>query len=210
MDIQNNEGIAGIALAIILAGIIITAGVAASVILGGSDNGTEEDYEQILNEALDEISTYIQIKDMVGKFYSIDGEKRIQRIALLIKPLFSIDIDVSELTIKLNNGKQISMLYYDGNANFINVNPLFEHPVWNEQNENNFGFIVILDKDESLVNHSIINENTDMAYITIKLPEDFELKKGDSMQITLFPSTGITRTIEIKAPAPVTSIVNLR
>lgn len=210
MDIQNKEGIAGIALAIILAGIIITAGVAASFILGESNNESETDYEQTVNEALNEFSTYIQIKDMVGKFYSIDGEKRLQKIALLIKPLFSVDIDISELTIKLNNGEQISMLYYNGNANFINANPLFEHPIWNEQNEDNFGFIVILDKDKSLVNHSIINKNTDMAYITIKLPEDFMLKKGNSMQITLFPSTGIARTIEIEAPAPITSIVNLR
>lgn len=204
---MNNEGIAGIALAVILAGIIITAGVTASVILGESENGSEE---EMLNEALDEISTYIQIKDKIGKFYSIEGGKCIQKIALLIKPLFSIDIDVSDLTIKLNNGEQINMLYYSGNAGFINANPLFEHPIWNEQNEENFGFIVILDKDESLVNHSIINKNTDIAYITIKLPENFWLKKGDSMHITLFPSAGIARTIEIEAPAPVTPIVNLR
>lgn len=208
-NIRNNEGITGIAAAILLASIVLIAGVAASVVMSSSEGKTEEDYEQMMNEALDEISTYLQIKNAVGKYYYIEGEKRIQKIAILIKPIFSIDIDTSQLIIQLSNGKQIQMLYYGGHAEFIHAHPLFEHPIWNNQNENIFGFIVALDKDKSLVDYSTINDHTDMAYVTIKLSEDFQLKNGESIQITLFPSTGIARTVTIEAPAPITPIVSL-
>ena len=89
---MNNNGATGIVAAIMLGGIILIAGAAASVMMGNTNEGLEE-YEQILNEALDEISNYIQIKDIVGKYYSMEREKRIQKIAILVKPLFSIDVD---------------------------------------------------------------------------------------------------------------------
>ena len=102
------------------------------------------------------------------------------------------------------------MLYYSGQADFIHSNSLFEHPIWNDLSENNFSFVVALDKDRSLVDYDTINDNTDMAYIAIKLSENFTMKKGDSIEITLFPSTGITRTIIVKAPLPIKQIVSLR
>ncbi|MCK5111929.1 MAG: hypothetical protein KAQ84_00155 [Thermoplasmatales archaeon] len=205
---MNNNGATGIVAAIMLGGIILIAGAAASVMMGNTNEGLEE-YEQILNEALDEISNYIQIKDIVGKYYSMEREKRIQKIAILVKPLFSIDVDTSEFIIKLTNGEQIKMLYNNGQTEYIHSNSLFEHPLWNDMRESEFSFIAILDKDRSLIDYNIINDNTDMAYIIIKLPEEFTMKKGDTMTITLFPSTGVTRTTTVKAPLPLQSIVSL-
>ena len=205
---MNDIGATGVVAAIILGSIILTGGVVASVMMGTTNEGLEE-YEQILNEAIDEISNYINIKDIVGKYYTIDGEKRIQKIAILVKPLFSIDVDTSELIIKLNNGDQIKMLYNNGQTKNIHSNSLFEHSLWNNIRGNEFSFIAILDKDDSLVDYNIINDNTDMAYIIIKLPEEFTLKKGDTMTITLIPATGVTRTTTIKAPLPMQSIVSL-
>ena len=110
--------------------------------------------------------------------------------------------------IKLNNGQQVKMLYYNRQAEFIESHSLFEHPIWNNMTDTNFSFIVILDKDRSL-DYDTINDNTDMAYIVIKLSEDFTMKKGDSLQVTLFPSTGIKKTIHLKAPLPIKPIVSL-
>ncbi len=76
---MNNNGATGVVAAIMLGGIILTAGVVASVMMGNTNEGLEE-YEQILNEAVNEISYYINIKDIVGIYYSIDGEKRIANI----------------------------------------------------------------------------------------------------------------------------------
>ena len=206
---MNNQGVTGIATAILLISFILIGATAASVIMGDSGNNPEENYEEILEEALDEISTYIQIKDALGKYNSTTEEQHIQKIAILIKPLFSIDIDASKLVIKLNNGKQIKMLYYNRQAEFISSNSLFEHPIWTTMTDTDFGFIVILDKDQSIIDYGTINDNTDMTYIIIKLPNDFTMKKGDTLELTLFPSTGITKTINLKAPLPIKQIVAL-
>lgn len=206
---MNNQGATGIATAILLISFILIGATAASVIMGDSGNNPEENYEEILEEALDEISTYIQIKDALGKYNSTTEEQHIQKIAILIKPLFSIDIDASKLVIKLNNGKQIKMLYYNRQAEFISSNSLFEHPIWTTMTDTDFGFIVILDKDQSIIDYGTINDNTDMTYIIIKLPNDFTMKKGDTLKLTLFPSTGITKTINLKAPLPIKQIVAL-
>lgn len=206
---MNNQGATGIATAILLISFILIGATAASVIMGDSGNNPEENYEEILEEALDEISTYIQIKDALGKYNSTTEEQHIQKIAILIKPLFSIDIDASKLVIKLNNGKQIKMLYYNRQAEFISSNSLFEHPIWTTMTDTDFGFIIILDKDQSIIDYGTINDNTDMTYIIIKLPNDFTMKKGDTLELTLFPSTGITKTINLKAPLPIKQIVAL-
>lgn len=206
---MNNQGATGIATAILLISFILIGATAASVIMGDSGNNPEENYEEILEEALDEISTYIQIKDALGKYNSTTEEQHIQKIAILIKPLFSIDIDASKLVIKLNNGKQIKMLYYNRQAEFISSNSLFEHPIWTTMTDTDFGFIIILDKDQSIIDYGTINDNTDTTYIIIKLPNDFTMKKGDTLELTLFPSTGITKTINLKAPLPIKQIVAL-
>ena len=207
---MDTQGATGIATAILLLSFILIGATAASVIMGDNGkNNSEENYEKIINEAIDEISTYIQIKDVLGKYYSIEEDQRIQKIAILIKPLFSTDIDASTLMIKLNNGKQIKMLYYNRQAEFIESHSLFEHPIWNNMTDTNFSFIAILDKDRSIIDYDTINDNTDMTYVILKLPPDFSMKKGDSLEITLFPSTGITKTIQLKAPLPIKQIVSL-
>lgn len=207
---MNNEGGTGIITAILLVSFILIAATAVSVIMRNSEDMSEQDLEAILNGAVDEISTYIQIKDVMGKYYSTEGEQSIQKIAVLIKSLFSIDIDASELMIKLCNGEQIKMLFYSGQAEFMHSSSLFEHPIWDNMKGDNFNFVVALDKDRSLVDYNTINDNTDMAYITIKLSEDFAMKKGDTMTITFFLSKGVTRTITVKAPLPMKQIVSLK
>ena len=100
------------------------------------------------------------------------------------------------------------MLYYSGQAEFIKKEPLFEHPIWQNTNEVDFSLIVTLDKDNSITSYDTINDYTDTAYIIINLPEEFTMKKGDSLTITLFPSTGITRTTTIVAPLPIKPVVS--
>jgi len=208
---MNNQGATGIATAVLLISFILIGATAASVIMGGTGENTyEENYEEMLEEALDEISTYIQIKDVLGKYNSTPEEQHIQKIAILIKPLFSIDIDASELMIKLNNGQQVKMLYYNRQAEFIESHSLFEHSIWGNMTDTNFSFIAILDKDRSIIDYDTINDNTDMTYVILKLPEDFTMKKGDILEVTLFPSTGITKIITVEAPLPMKQIVTLK
>ena len=135
------------------------------------------------------------------------NENRIDKIALWISPLVSQEIDVSQLTIQLDNGKDVMFLTYDGNAENMLSNSLFNHPIWNDMNGSDFGFISVVDLDESLVDYDIINDYSDNAYVVFRLPNDMTLLKNEKITVTLFPSTGITRTIALKAPMPMSSVI---
>ena len=206
---MNNKGATGIATAILLIAFILISATAASVLMNDSGPQYEKNYEELLDDTLNQISTYIQIKDVLGKYTSNTEEQQIQKIAILIKPLFSIDIDTSQLLIQINNGKQIKILSSNNHAEFILSHSLFEHPLWQTMNENTFSFIPILDKDQSIIKYNTINDNTDVVYIILQLSNDFAIQKGENLEITLFPATGITKTITLTAPLPIKNVVSL-
>ena len=195
--------------AIILLVSFLLIGITAASVLSESNSGLTEnaDLDEITNEVIDEISTYIQIRDKIGKFYEIDGVKKIQKIAILISPLVTQDINVSQLTIQLNNGESVHMLTYSLYSESLDQSSIFEHNIWNYITGENFGFISICDLDDSLVNYDLINDYSDNAYVVFRLPSDMALAKHDKIIITLFPSTGITRTLELEAPLPIKSVV---
>ena len=68
-------------------------------------------------------------------------------------------------------------------------------------------FISVVDLDESLVDYDIINDYSDNAYVVFRLPNDMTLLKNEKITVTLFPSTGITRTTVLKAPMPMSSVI---
>lgn len=205
---MGNLKITGLTTLILLISLMLIGVTVASIITDGTTGTTtEQDFDQMTNEIIDEISTYLQIKDQKGKYYTINSEKRIQKIAILISPMVSQNIDISQLTIQLNNGEEVRILTYINNSEFIESNSLFGHPIWNNITHNRFGFISIHDKDHSLVDYNLINENTDMAYVIIKLPDSMEMSKGEKIIVTLFPSTGITRTTILEAPLPMKSVI---
>jgi len=209
---MDDTGSVGITAVIILIASVLLGATAASVILSETDGSTPEDdlaelAEQVLDETIDEITTYIQIQDRYGKFYGENGQQKIEKIALEIKSLVSKNIDMSDLTIKLNNGEMIRTLYYSYSVEAIGSNSVFEHPIWTNINENYFGLIVIHDNDNSLVNHSAITENSDRAYLIIRLPDDMAMSKGETLSVKLVPAVGITRSIELKAPLPIKPVI---
>ncbi len=212
---MSKWGSMAITSAILLIASLLIGVVAFSVLSGSTDGttGSEQDiielYNQLVDDSIDEISTYIQIQDRIGKYYGEPQHQRLQKIALMIKPLVSINIDISELTIKLCNGKDVMILRCNNKTDMIGAQSLFEHTLWSNLEENNFSFIVTHDKDKSIIDFKTINSNTDMGYIIIKLPEEFYMKKGDTLAISLFPETGITRNIVIEAPLPIKSVVYL-
>jgi archaellin len=198
----------GLISVILLASLLLTGITVASVIDSeNTETTTEQDYEQIVEEAIDEISTIILIKDQKGKVNEINGERRVDKIALYITPLVSQEIDISSLNIQLNNGETVMFLSYDGNAENLDSNSIFRHTIWAEIDGSNFGFISIVDLDSSLVNSDTLNDCSDNAYLVFELPEDMVLAKHDKLVVTLFPSTGISKTMVLKTPLLINSIV---
>lgn len=196
-------------IAIILLIPLLLIGITTARIISDSNSvSTEEtDLNRITNEVIDEISTYIQIRDQKGKFYEIDGVKKIQRIAILISPLVTQDISLSKLTIQLDNGESLHLLTYSSYSEPLGQNSIFEHKIWDSLTGENFGLISINDLDDSLLNFDLINDYSDNAYIVFKLPLDMTLAKHDKIIVTLFPSTGLKKVIELEAPLPIKSVV---
>ncbi len=205
---MNNNAITGISATILLGCIILLAGVAGSVVMNNSEEEVGQ-YEQILDNAYNEIANYIQVKDVVGKYSYINGEKQIEKIAILIKLLFTNNIDTTEFIIKLNNGEQIKILSNSEQTEFINSYSLFNHPLWDNMRGAGFSIIAIHDKDRSVIDYNTLNHNTDMAYIIIKFTEEFTMRKGDTMAVSIIPSIGVIKTIAIEAPFPMQNIVDL-
>jgi archaellin len=205
---MNNTGGLGISAAIILITFILIAATATSVMMGNSHKKNQFDYKKIVEDTVDGITSYLQIKEVLGKYYTLNNEKYIQKIAILIKPLYSTDIDISHLTMQITDGKQIQFLIYNGNKDSISTSSLFDYPSPKEE-ENGFYLFVVHDTDESIIQYDTINDNTDLVYLVIQLTKDIILTKGEKLQISLLPQTGTIKSITVEAPLPMQQIVTL-
>jgi archaellin len=206
---MNDQAKLGIFAGILLVGFILIGAVSASVIMTGSNNISEEDLNKITNEVVDEICSYLQIKHIVGKYQTIQGQEKIQKIAILIKPLVSQDIDISRMTIELCNGEQFQLLFYNGLAESLNSHSLFEHPLWDSLTPGTFSLISTIDDDNSIINSHLINKNTDMTFILLKLPDDSAMRYGDELKVTILPSPGMGRTVTLESPLSTKHVVTL-
>jgi archaellin len=199
----------GITTLILLISLLLSGLIVASVLTNESyQTEFEEDYMQMVDEIIDKTSTYIQILEQKGKYNEINQERKIDKIILYISPLIAQKIDVSKLTIQLNNGETIRFLRYLGDVKNLETHSIFSHPIWESLDGNNFGFISVIDFDESLINGNLLNDYSDHAYIVIRLPDDMAIAKNEELIVTLFPSTGITRTTILKAPFSTKPIVD--
>ena len=202
---MSNISRTAIILLLILIVTIILSITAVSLINNNTTKITKKDVDKIVDETLQEITTYIQVKDKIGKYYMINGTNKIKEIAILIKPLVTTDIDFSEFSIKISNGENIKFFNYNKDVDTIGSSYLFEHSIWSEIENNEFGILIVTDRDNSILNYDIMND--DNAYILIKLPEQLTLEKNDSLTVTLLPLSGIQKTISLKAPLPMKSII---
>ena len=199
----------GLTSVILIVSLFLIGITVADVISGDTtDSISDQQLEQMTEEAIDELSSYILIKDQIGKYIDICGELKIEKIALWITPLVTQNIDVSQLTIQINDGNSVVLLKFGNNSENLGSNSIFDNIVWNDLNGSNFGFISIIDMDKSLVDYNTLNDCSDNAYVVFKLPDSISFKKHDKIVVTLFPSTGITRSIELKAPLPIKSVVS--
>ena len=206
MDDQARLGmIAGILLIFIL----LIGVVSASIIFTTSDDISEEDLNWITNEIVDEICSYLQIKNIIGQYQTIHNEQTIKRIGILIKPYVSQNIDISHISIEVCNGEYYHMLFYNGQVGSIRSSTLFEHPLWDLMTSNGFSVLTTIDDDNSIGNSHMINKNTDMAFILISLSDNLAMKYGDQIEITITPSPGMSRTVWLGAPLSIKNVVTL-
>jgi archaellin len=207
---MNDSAKLGVITGIFLLIFLLIGAVCASVLVTSSKEiSEEEDLNKIVNEVVDELCSYLQIKHIVGKYHMIQGEQKINKIAILITPLVSQTIDMSHMTLKLCDGEHYHLLFYNGEAGSIHSHSLFEHPLWDSLDSGSFSLLSTIDDDNSIIHSHLINKNTDMVFIILQLSDDTALKNGDQFEITILPSPGTGRTVHLEAPLPIKNVVTL-
>ena len=194
---MNEIGSGGIATIPLLISFLLIGTTTSSVLFEGQDD-MAIDAEQVLDNVLNELTTYLKIDDVMGKYYITNGTRGIEKIVILIKQFIPNAIDLSTLTIELVNNDDALLIGYSGYAAESNGQPIFEHEVW-ERTTTTFSLIAILDEDRSLVDHDIMNEDT--AFIALQLPDQFVMTKGMTITLSLLPAQGIMRSIILEAPS---------
>ncbi len=193
---MNNIGSTGITAISLLTSFLVT-GAASSVMFSSSDD-LSENAKQMVNDVVNEITTYLRIEDAIGKYYTTDGVRSVEKIVIFVKEFIQNNINMSELTIQISNNNDILLLKYSGHAVEADSDSIFENKVWDKTN-NTFSLIVIIDQDRSLLDYNIMNKDT--AFIVIKLPDRFFMKNRDSLTVSIIPSNGITSSILLETPS---------
>ncbi len=206
---MNNHGTLGISAILLLISILIFGATATSVLLKQTDNFKQKDLEQMIETISTKYTTYVHIEEILGQYSQTSTNRRIQKIAILIEPLFTTTIDLSQIAIKINTGTTVQILYHTGTTQPIQNSCLFSHPLWNTLSDHSFSSIVIHDADNSLTDYNILNDHTDLAYILIKIPDELYLTNGDHLSITFLLPTGIIRTITFDIPFSTQQIIPL-
>jgi archaellin len=194
---MNNNGSVGITTVPLLTSFLLVGATASSVLFEGSDN-IAMDAEQTLNDVLNEITTYLKIDSILGKYYTTEGIRSVERIVVFVKQFIQNSIDISELTIQLINNNDVVLLGYSGHTVESNSKSVFEHLVW-EKTNNAFSVMVLLDKDRSLLDYNIMNEDT--AVIVIQLPDQFMMANGEALTVSIIPAEGIVCSLHIETPS---------
>jgi len=207
---MGHLGRTGLLITVLLLSMVLisltTLSLVNTVVNTGSAELTEDDVTALINDVVDDITSYIRIKDVLGKYCRVNGTYVIQQLAILIQPLVPTELEMTTVPLQLYGNDYVQFLYYPGDmSDALGSNTLFDHPLWNKVNATVYGILSIHDTDKSLVTYDMMND--DMAYLLVKLPKAYQLEKGESLTLTLFPETGFQKTVTLTAPLPMKSIV---
>lgn len=195
---MNNCGAVGTISTLAIVSFIIM-GTGASALILNKTQDFSIDAKKIVNDIITEVTTYLKVEDAIGKCYANNGSYKVKQIALLLKPLTPITLDITTLTIELQSNNDVFFLKYGGQVTSVKKQALFKIPVWNHTKEGMFNLAVLHDSDDSIANQAVLNN--DMVFLLIDLPDYLSMKKNDVMQVKLFFPNGMMRTIDLKTPS---------
>ena len=194
---MNNIGAMGASIFPVLTSFILIGAGASSILVEDSEDLAQE-AEHIVNDVIEEITTYFTIDDVVGKYDTTNGVRSIKKIAILIKPFIQSTINLSEMTIKISNQHDLIILRFSSHVMERSTEGIFEHPIW-LNTDHAFSIIVLIDTDRSVIDYTVMNN--DFVILAIKLPDQFTMKNDESITISLVPPHGITRSVILETPS---------
>ena len=193
-NITHGAGLTGM----VLIASFLVAGSTSNIMLEDVDRLNQE-METIANDVLEEIMNYLKIEDVVGKYYYNGTVKRVEKIVLTVKQYINNPINISELKIEVSNDEDVIIKNFYGKSFKIDSYTLFQHIAWESLKNNTFGVLVTGDKDRSILDHNIMNDEP--IYILIPLPEQFKMGNKESMSISIIPNNGIATSTYIETPS---------
>ena len=206
-DTMNAHGSIGITAAVIILTSLLVGATAGSLLMQSSDS-FDIDLEQFADDAVNEVSTYLVVKDIIGKYSSQDQGRSITQIVMLVTPMFHGNVDISGLSLQLNNGEDICVLTYGDSIGTLSENRIFSHSLWQNLPSDSFGLIVLNDDDDSVETLHCLNDPSDTVYVIIQLPSQYQLTKDDTMILTILPKVGVQRSFFLEAPLSMSAVVS--
>lgn len=206
MGFRIHHASAALPLVLILLAVIFIALTATSMITTQTTT-SQQDIQQYVDDALYEITSYIQVSNVYAT-YSKQAPYQLNKIAILVSPLFHQDIDLSTYIIQIQTESNIHLYTHNKTVSSLESTGIFSHSQWDLLTNQHFGIISIQDTDQSVLTHHSFSEPSDMAAFTIII-EDLSIMKGDDVTILISPGAGLEKTISFKAPLPTRTVVKL-
>ena len=202
---KHNTGSA-IPLLILIIAILLISLTATSMVTSNIST-TKGDVDEYLDDVLNEITSYVKIKNVYGQ-YTQQKPYYITKIGILLSPRFHDPINLSEWIIQLQTKETLTIYTFNNAAMKQEDHTIFTHPLWENISFNSFGIMSIIDKDDSLIQHYSLSDPSDLIFIVFNIPEN-SITKGDYTSIILTSGTSMKKTITFSAPIPTQQIVSL-
>ena len=187
--------------------LIILAATAGSVVISNQTT-SKETLEQVTTEVTNDLTSYIKVQQIIGKFATGTPHPGLQQLAINIRPLVTGTIDLSQMKIELLTPNDLTLFSYQ-NASPLSSGPLFSNKAWSQLTPGNFSMLVTIDDDASIVTAHTLNKNTDTGFLIVKLPDTLQLFPGETYQLTLMPTPGQSRQFTLDIPMSTTAPVTL-
>lgn len=189
--------------------IVITTTVTS--LTNSVDNELSEDnLEEMLSTLYKDISTYVQIEHIYGKYTQTEHSRMITQIALQIKPYFSTEIPVDRIVLQILGNHDIQTLYYSGSSSPMMSSSLFDNPIWNNTTATHFSIMSLFDFDSSIEENNLINDFSDRMYILVRLNKDQWINNHmQPIEINIFFESGVSRHLSLQVPFSTKDIIQI-
>ena len=195
----------GIGSLIIFIAMIISAGVAASVVFQTMDS-MQQQALQTSQETIKDISSGLRLTHVSG--YASNGT--ITQLCFFVKTTAGSEaIDLSQTRLQLSNSQRMPILLFDNESFSTGVtNGLFQTLNMSNLTNTEFGVLVIRDLDDSCTsNNPAINRN-DLVGIMVNTTACFEgIDPRTSVSGKIVPEQGISAIFDFTTPSTLTDTI---
>ena len=202
---RNDHAAIGIGSLIIFIAMIISAGVAASVVMQ-TMNSMQQQALQTSQETIKDISTGLRLTHASG-YVSNDT---LSQICFFVKTTAGSDaVDISQVRLQISDSNTMPVLLYD-NTSFSNTvsSGLFQTLNMSNLSNSEFGLLVIRDIDNSCTENNPTINNNDLIAFMVNATACFNgIDPRTTVSGKIVPEQGISAMIGFTTPVAYTDTI---